>query len=182
MNNWFSLPGAPGDRTFEQQMMGLGWLAEACRGKSVLDLGCADGLIDLHLLKHGAERVHGIELVGERVQRARKLTKGYRTYFAADDLNDPTAVPGGMFDVTLALAILHKLQDPSAVARRMAYATRELIVLRLPPATGSTIVDRRSGEVPHDIDAVLRKEGFVQERANNDGPFGEWIGVYRRPA
>ena len=84
------------------------------------------------------------------------------------------------YDVTLALAILHKLRDPSTVARRLARATREMIVLRLPPATGSTIVDRRSGNVPHDIDAVLRSEGFVQERANNDGPFGEFIGVYRR--
>ena len=45
-----STPWFGGDRTFEQQMTGLDWLAEACRGKSVLDFGCAEGLISIHLL------------------------------------------------------------------------------------------------------------------------------------
>ena len=174
-----STPWFGGDRTFEQQMTGLDWLAEACRGKSVLDFGCAEGLISIHLLKHGAAEAFGIELLKERVEKAKRLSKGLKaTYVAYDAAEYPLLMD--RYDVTLALAILHKLRDPSTVARRLARATREMIVLRLPPATGSTIVDRRSGNVPHDIDAVLRSEGFVQERANNDGPFGEFIGVYRR--
>ena len=175
-----STPWFGGDRTFEQQMTGLDWLAEACRGKNVLDFGCAEGLISIHLLKHGAASASGIELLGERVKKARQLAKreGVPLYASAADAN--TWRPVGPYDVVLALAILHKLRDPSTVARRLAQATREMIVLRLPPATGSTIVDRRSGNVPHDIDAVLREEGFVQERAGNTGPLGEWIGAYRR--
>lgn len=175
-----STPWFGGDRTFEQQMTGLDWLAEACRGKSILDFGCAEGLISIHLLKHGAGRVRGVELLPERVKKARALSVTLMASFETDDANtwDPM---GGLYDVTLALAILHKLRDPSTVARRLARATREMIVLRLPPATGSTIVDRRSGNVPHDIDAVLREEGFVQERAGNTGPFGEFIASYRRP-
>lgn len=173
-----STPWFGGDRTFEQQMTGLDWLAEACRGKSILDFGCAEGLIGLHLMKHGADSVYGVELLPERVEKAKRASRGMATIFVAADAN--TYVPPYTADVTLALAILHKLRDPSLVARRLARATREMIVLRLPPATGSTIVDRRSGNVPHDIDAVLRSEGFVQERAGNTGPLGEWIGVYRR--
>ena len=177
-----STPWFGGDRTFEQQMTGLDWLAEACRGKSILDFGCAEGLIGLHLLKHGAEHVFGVELLKERVGKATRTAalQGFEdsTVFTVGDAN--TYRPGTTYHVTLALAILHKLKDPSTVARRLARATREMIVLRLPPATGSTIVDRRSGNVPHDIDAVLREEGFVQERAGNTGPLGEWIGVYRR--
>lgn len=174
-----STPWFGGDRTFEQQMTGLDWLAEACRGKSILDFGCAEGLISIHLLKHGAHSVNGIELLQERVDKAKRLSKGLAATFHQADAE--TWYPKtGYYDWTLALAILHKLKDPSTVARRLARATRETIVLRLPPATGSTIVDRRSGNVPHDIDAVLREEGFVQERAGNTGPLGEWIGAYRR--
>lgn len=174
-----STPWFGGDRTFEQQMTGLDWLAEACRGKIILDFGCAEGLISIHLLKHGALGVVGLELLPERVAKANKAARGLNARYHVGDANEMTPLPV-IYDVTLALAILHKLRDPSTVARRLARATRELIVLRLPPATGSTIVDRRSGNVPHDIDAVLREEGFVQERAGNDGPLGEWIGTYRR--
>lgn len=174
-----STPWFGGDRTFEQQMTGLDWLAEACRGKIVLDFGCAEGLISIHLLKHGTRHVHGIELLPERVARARRFAKGLSSTFEVADANEWTPRED-VIEVTLALAILHKLRDPSLVARRLARATREMIVLRLPPATGSTIVDRRSGNVPHDIDAVLREEGFVQERAGNTGPLSEWIGAYRR--
>lgn len=173
-----STPWFGGDRTFEQQMTGLDWLADACRGKSILDFGCAEGLISIHLLKHGAKSAGGVELLQERVDRARKFAKDFSFYAVQGDANMWT--PLGPYDVTLALAILHKLKDPSTVARRLARATRELIVLRLPPATGSTIIDRRSGNVPHDIDAVLKSEGFVQERAGNTGPYSEWIGAYRR--
>lgn len=173
---WFG-----GDRTFEQQMTGLDWLAEACRDKAILDFGCAEGLIGLEMVARGAFSTHGVELLPSRVREARKFAarKGLLSHFEQGDASTYTPAPLG-YDVTLALAILHKLRDPSTVARRLARATREMIVLRLPPATGSTIVDRRSGNVPHDIDAVLREEGFVQERAGNTGPLGEWIGVYRR--
>ena len=54
MNNWFAQPGAPGDRTFEQQMTGLGWLKDICQGRTILDFGCAEGLIGIEMLKHGA--------------------------------------------------------------------------------------------------------------------------------
>mgnify|MGYP001172519963 CR=1 FL=1 len=179
-----STPWFGGDRTFEQQMTGLDWLAEACRGKSILDFGCAEGLISIHLLKHGAQFADGVELLPERVLQAERLARKeklhLRSKFIACNAESWVAHRTVPRDVTLALAILHKLRDPSTVARRQARATREMIVLRLPPATGSTIVDRRSGNVPHDIDAVLRSEGFVQKRAGNTGPLGEWIGVYRR--
>lgn len=180
-----STPWFGGDRTFEQQMTGLDWLAEACRGKLILDFGCAEGLISIHLLKEGARNVMGVELLQERAEKANRLAikQGFagRALFVAQNAEAWRQPQDHDFDVTLALAILHKLKDPSLVARRLARATREMIVLRLPPATGSTIVDRRSGNVPHDIDAVLRSEGFVQERAGNTGPLGEFIASYRRP-
>ena len=177
-----STPWFGGDRTFEQQMTGLDWLVDSdlLLNKTVLDFGCAEGLIGQRLVETLAFSVYGVELLPERVKQARKIAKqkGILSHYEVADANDWT--PKSEFDITLALAILHKLKDPSTVTRRLARATREMIVLRLPPATGSTIVDRRSGNVPHDIDAVLREEGFVQERAGNTGPLGEWIGVYRR--
>lgn len=178
MNNWFTFPGAPGDRTFEQQMTGLmPWLAELCTGKTILDFGCAEGLIGIEMLKHGAHHVHGIELLPERVKHARQLARGFASLYEVGDAND--WVPSKQYDVTLALAILHKLRDPSMVARRLARHTEETIVLRLPPR-GAVVVDVRSKSVPHDLQAVLHGEGFDMVRSTNDGPLGEWVGVFKR--
>ncbi|HWI09768.1 MAG TPA: hypothetical protein VNU48_00400, partial [Burkholderiaceae bacterium] len=45
---------------------------------------------------------------------------------------------------------------------------------------GPVIVDARSGNEPHDIDAVMKAMGFALESATT-GPFDEWLAYYRRP-
>lgn len=171
-NNWFG-----GDRTFEQQMTGLDWLKDVCHGRTILDFGCAEGLISIEMLRHGATHVHGIELVLERVKAARVNARGYASLFETGDAN--AWKPTKRYGVVLALAILHKLTDPSAVARRLARAADHAVVLRLPPR-GAVVIDPRSKNVPHDLGAVLVDEGFVLEPkvSGNYGPLEEWIGLY----
>ena len=48
---WFSTKGRLGDRTLKQQLMGLDPLFAECKGKTVLDVGCAEGLISIELDK-----------------------------------------------------------------------------------------------------------------------------------
>jgi 2-polyprenyl-3-methyl-5-hydroxy-6-metoxy-1,4-benzoquinol methylase len=182
VKGWFDMPGRPGDRTFEQQLRGLDWLWDNCEGKTVLDAGCAEGLIGLRTIPHWSEHVHGVELVHERVQVAIKhaipLAPKLNWEFEVGDMN--TWAPKKQYDIVLGLAILHKLKDPSRVAARLANAARETVIFRLPPAGAPTIVDRRSGMVPHDIGAVLEGCGFRLAEATNDGPFGEWVGRWER--
>jgi SAM-dependent methyltransferase len=179
VNGWFDMPGRPGDRTFDQQLMGLDWLWANCAGKTVLDAGCAEGLIALRCVDYGAVAVGGVELVEDRVRVARKLALSYwNVDFEVGDMN--TWAPPKQYDIVLGLAILHKLKDPGRVAARLANAARETVIFRLPPLGAPTINDRRSGNIPHDIGSVMGGCGFELTEATNDGPFGEWIGRWSR--
>jgi 2-polyprenyl-3-methyl-5-hydroxy-6-metoxy-1,4-benzoquinol methylase len=178
VKGWFSMPGRPGDRHIDQQLLGLQRLLLQVKDKSILDVGCAEGLIALELEKAGARAVHGVEIVQQHVEVARALTaKRPVCSFECADAND--WMPRDGFDITLMLAVLHKLRNPTEAARRFARVTRDMCVIRLPPATAPIIVDERSGGVPHDIAAVMSEEGFNLVDITR-GAFDEWCGYYRR--
>jgi ubiquinone/menaquinone biosynthesis C-methylase UbiE len=176
---WFG-----GDRTIEQQMMGLDRLFADVEGKSVLDVGCAEGLIAMECAKSGAAMVRAGEIRKDAVAWARhhrehdKLLKHKDIIFWEQDAN--VWQPQASYDIVLMLAVLHKLEDPSAACKRFARVARDLVVIRLPPGHAPTIIDSRSGNVPHDIDTAVLTSGFYLEHAGYNGPFGEWVGYYRR--
>lgn len=178
---WFYTPGRPGDRSLEQQKLGLSPLLDYVYGKTILDIGCAEGLLALECLEHGATFVTGIEIVPGHIHIAKEQAFNRRlikqTNFMVENAN--TYKPFLQHDVVLMLAILHKLSDPSAAARRFADATKDLCVLRLPPLHAPSIIDLRSGNKPHHIDDVMCAAGFYLE-ATYKGAFDEWVGYYRR--
>lgn len=188
---WFTTPGKPGDRTLEQQLMGLDPLWAEIEGKSVLDVGCAEGLISIECAKRGAGVVHGFEIRPEAVwiaqAHAKRLTYDNGVYrprpeaeciFKVGDANLWT--PALRYDIVLLLAVLHKLKNPFKACQRLAKAAKDLVVIRLPPEHAPFVVDPRSGNQPHNIRSAMTDEGFKLEHHNNDGPFGEWMGYYRR--
>ena len=175
---WFSTPGRPGDRTLDQQLNGLDRLFMAVRGKTVLDVGCAEGLISVELAKAGALAVHGVEIVPGHVEVANKLRGDLPVTFEVGDAN--VWQPKRNYDIVIALALLQKVRNPTAVAARLAASARELVVLRLPPQHAPTIIDERSGNEPHHIGTVMKNGGWYVEHAGYDGAFGEWVGYYRR--
>lgn len=175
---WFDLPGRPGDRTLQQQLQGLDDLIAMVKGKTILDVGCAEGQITLACLRAGALLGHGIEIVPGHIAEAKKyVDHWYDTQFEVADANDYK--PQGMYDIVLMLAILHKLKNPTEAARRYARACKELCVVRLPPKDAPTVIDERSGFVPHHIDDAMCLEGFVLKNVVA-GPFNEWTGYYYR--
>lgn len=184
VKSWFELPGRPFERTFTQQCMGLDWLWENSTGAQILDFGCAEGLIGMECFCHGAEFVHGVELVPERVKAAQRIAEkrnlNAKTRFEVGDAN--TWIPRhDSYDIVLALAILHKLPDPTVVAHRLAKAAAKAVILRLPPLRrGWIISDRRSGHQPHDMDAVFTSHGYKMTESHNGGPFEEFVGVWTR--
>jgi SAM-dependent methyltransferase len=172
------MPGRPGDRTFDQQLMGLDWLFANCKGKTVLDAGCAEGMIAIRATEAGAVAVHGVELVPDRVKIATKLRGDLPVTFEVGDMN--TWRPQRQYDIVLGLAILHKLRDPGACAVALANAARHALVLRLPPDNAPTIIDRRSGFAPHYIGNLVSACGFKPVSQECSGPYGEWVGVWTR--
>jgi 2-polyprenyl-3-methyl-5-hydroxy-6-metoxy-1,4-benzoquinol methylase len=172
---WFHTHDRPGDRSLKTQLIGLAPLFEEIEGKSLLDVGCAEGLISIESMKRGARFVHGVEIVPGHVEVANGFGKEGCTFEVAD-ANEYT--PTQTFDVLLFLALLHKLKDPSSSAKRIAAWCLGLCVVRLPPS-GPVIIDDRSEREPHDIVAALLDSGFVLERTT-EGPYHEWMGYFRR--
>ncbi len=175
---WFHTRDRLGDRSIEQQMMGLDLLVESCKGKSVLDIGCAEGLISIKLAQTGAIAVHGIEIIKDHVEVGNVLRKKLPVTFEVADAN--TWTPRRDYDIVIALALLHKLQNPTAACARFAARAREMVVLRLPPLHAPTIIDPRSENNPHYIGATMEKAGFELVREARDGPFDEYLGYWKR--
>jgi SAM-dependent methyltransferase len=175
---WFSTPGRQGDRTLRDQLKGLDPLFAEVAGKTVLDAGCAEGLIAIELAKAGAAAVHGVEFIRERVDFGMRAKGDLPVTLETGDLN--TWSPKRQYDIVIGLAILHKLRDPSTVAARLADASRDLVVWRLPPKDAPLVIDARSGNVEHHIGDMMDVCGFTLERESYGGHLGEWMGYYRR--
>ncbi len=183
---WFPIAGrGDHERTITQQMTGLRPLLDEIRTAkirgnplSVLDVACAEGMIAMELAKAGASQVHGFELVEQRVVDACRLSKGLPCTFEVGDVN--TWQPQRTYDVVACLSILHKLPDPSTVLRRLVGSSCErMVVIRLPPQMmGGLVIDKRSGNEPHNLDKVLRSLRFNLEQ-ETEGPLGEWTGYWR---
>ena len=175
---WFHTPARRGDRTLTQQMQGLEPLLPELYGSTVLDLGCAEGLISIECAKRGAKKVKGVEIVQGHVAMANSLHENLPCKFVCADVS--AWEPDKLYDIVLMLAILHKLPDPSSACATLARVARSLCVIRFPSSSvGQIIVDERSGNVPHDIGDVMDAIGFRVER-ETDGPFGEKTIFYRR--
>lgn len=177
VKGWFTTNGRPGDRTLKEQLVGLDDLRERVVDKTVLDVGCAEGLISMQLFDEGARAVHGIEIVPGHVEIANKLRAERACTFEVADANHYT--PVRQYDIVIMLAILQKLRDPSKACRTFAAAAREMVVLRLPPANAPTVIDARSGGYLHRIGDVMTSSGFMLKNAQL-GHLGEWVGYYER--
>ena len=71
LRGWFNIPDRPGPRTVAQQLLGLDQLFVECKGKTCLDVGCAEGMISIELARRGAIAVHGVEVSKRRVKVGR---------------------------------------------------------------------------------------------------------------
>jgi ubiquinone/menaquinone biosynthesis C-methylase UbiE len=102
-------------------------------GRQVLDAGCGDGGVLFDLLRFGVrpESLYGIDLLPDRVERARERLPG--ATIATGDAQ-AMSFPSQSFDLTLGFTLLSSVTDPQArqrVAREMRRATKPggLIVL-----------------------------------------------------
>jgi len=162
---WFEIPGVQqGDRTLAEQMLGVEPALAAAAGKTVCDLGCAEGLIALEFARAGAASVYGCDfnppLVDEAIAQRDRAGLQKTVHFQVMNLNhliasEYASVEIWNYDIVLALAILHKLGDPHEALRFMAHATRERLVIRLPVGSTGVIYTKNKG-VRCDVTQMLR--------------------------
>lgn len=175
---WFG-----GARTLSEQMLGLGPALAEARGKTVLDLGCAEGAIAIEFAKAGAKSVSGcdynaamIETANAELAKAGPLPVEFRHLNIEDEIKSGASP---QFDIVLALALLHKLNDPAAGVRFCAESARDLIVIRLPKGSTGRIRGKHAQNMNADIPVIMKSCGFKRER-KEAGPRGEWVHYYRR--
>ena len=190
---WFRIAGVQdGDRDLADQLRGLKPALAAAQGKSVLDLGCAEGLIAREFVNAGARSVFGVEIIAEHVEAAMALCRGLPCEFVAADVMNWIAElehrHGGaprQFDVVLALAIYHKVKDPARLVRFSADAARELLVVRLPGGgTADGVYSHaRPGNERVEVAKICAGRGLTLERVERGPDVGaglELVLYFRR--
>jgi SAM-dependent methyltransferase len=175
MGNWFDTDTKKGKVTLEQQLTGLDLLKEIVPGKTVFDLGCAEGQIAAQVKAWGASKVHGADNRRDAVAHA--VTLGVNAFMADADRFQP----GKNYDVILLLGILHKLKHPEETLRLMLAACDETCVIRLPCGQWPILRDSRSGGKPIDLGAAAA-ESWFRLFAEAEGPHGQWVGYLYRYA
>lgn len=173
---WFIIPGVQdGDRTLEDQVTALKPALEECKGKSILDMGCAEGLIGLEFMRAGALCCFGIDTVGDHLAVARSQCAGLRMDFMkasveefdAHLMPDPFGV--GQYDIVLALGVAHKLQQPRIGIELAARMSKDLVLLRRGLRQVNGVISSKFFKGTVDSHALLRYLGFDLDMVV-DGP------------
>lgn len=181
---WFEIPGVQrGDRTVNEQLKGLQHVLVEAKGKAVLDLGCAEGLITQAMVRAGAGWVLGVDNNAGFLRRARTLgLDGSMVEFAEEDLNEPSqSLLSKDFEIVLALAVIHKLSFPAQALRIYARLAAELFVIRLPIGSTGAFSAKHRHEQTCDLKVEMPRLGFVLER-DVEGPRSERVHYWRRQA
>lgn len=170
---WFRVVGQQGDRTPQEQLLGVEPALAVCKGKRVLDLGCAEGAIALEFANAGASVV-GIELLADHIAVAQQICRGYPVKLIQSELaewirNHPDPEK---FDIVLALSIAHKLHDPGSLLRFAAQSAREMVVFRGPGKVGmfwDGWLSAKFGDGKCHVPTVMQGEGFTEGKTLPSG-------------
>lgn len=159
---------------FDQQRIGLELLWPSVKGKTVLDVGCAEGAISKACLHNGAKSVHGVDNRKDAIQEAAESVAG--EFWVADvDVWEPV----GSYDIVLMLGVLHKLKDPESALARCLNACDGMAVIRLPQGQWPVLRDSRSGNEPQHLGALAESFGFKLAHTA-EGPASQWVGYLSR--
>lgn len=180
---WFKVKGVrDGDRSLEEQMLGLAPALAECKGKRVLDLGCAEGLISREFALAGAKEVLGVELLPQHLDVARKVCKDVpQVRFVCAHLGDYikglAEIP--RYDIVLALGIIHKLHDPNVPMRFAAESATDLVLFRAPARKYDGLIKSKHTEIKCNVPKIMTDAGYVDEKVI-PGVRGEAVQYWRR--
>lgn len=185
---WFIIPGVQdGDRTFEDQAQGLIPAFEECSGKSVIDLGCAEGLIAHEFCRRGASRVVALDSVIDHLMVAQKVGKGLKIEYRQAYLDDyihqhQTPAADERYDIVAALGVTHKLWKPKAALRWICASAKDLVLMRTSRRyDNDLIVSKRDNSIQCRVSPVMNAEGFVLEKTvQGSRKFMEDVQYWRR--
>lgn len=186
-HGWFAIPGVQtGDRTLAEQMLGVKEALDEARDKTVLDLGCAEGLISREFARAGAT-VMAIDAIGDHVKVAMGQCEGYDVGFDVVGLDELAAKHEQLnayhvYDIVLALGVCHKLHDPATGVRFAARSSDDLVLIRMharSEAKDGLLRSKFKKTVVCNTVEIMESEGFKREKIL-PGPREETVWWWRR--
>ena len=159
--------GFHGKWPLAQRLSGLEPLLKDCKGRSVLDLGCAEGAVARAFLDAGAGPVHGFDIDAARTDAAERLCDDPRAQFCAGNLSDwpafvavhyRTLLP--IYDIVLYLGLHQHLKAPERLATLTGAAERAKAWFAVRTPEHVMRADN--------VRAVLEREGFTLQHEQAD--------------
>jgi 2-polyprenyl-3-methyl-5-hydroxy-6-metoxy-1,4-benzoquinol methylase len=195
---WFTIGDNGGQMPLDRQDAGLGEID--FKGKTVLEIGCAEGLVSFANLKRGAKLVHGIEYRDRAVEVARSMAGilGHQQaakFFQGDIRQTRTVLNQASmlerYDIVMAMAVLQKVADQATIFRQLLAKCASTMVLRLPERAlyRYRLLNRQWSWGPADPVEVAKEEGFSLAWESCGYPKGKppfpvtgeaWLGVFQR--
>ena len=163
-HGWFEIPEVQtGERKLSERVKPLRPLLRVAKGASVLDLGCAEGLIGKWLADEGGARIiHGIDKHAPFLEVARKImpARRYKAKFDVCDFDEWATAKAGLglrdsYDIVLALNVIQKLAKPRAFLLDVAALAGQVFVYSGPTRV---LKDARSDNKPVNIEDALKKD------------------------
>jgi SAM-dependent methyltransferase len=103
------------------------WASTSC-----LDIACHEGWFSLQIAQRGAQRVRGIDIREERIEKAtfiRDAAGFANTTYEVGDLFDLDPFRDGVFNLTFFLGIFYHLEDPVRAFRLVRRLTADVCVI-----------------------------------------------------
>lgn len=185
-HGWLAIPGVQtGDRTVDEQMLGVREALAECKGKTVEDFGCAEGLLGREFIRAGAARCHGIDAIADHLAVARRECAGLPMTFqlaglqewAVDHMLEPE-----QFDIVLSLGVCHKLHDPGIGIRFSARSAKELCLVRMHARSeqhAGILRSKHRRTVTCNVNEIMAEEGFRLDKILA-GPKEETVWWWRK--
>lgn len=129
-------------------------------GKSLLDVGCAEGDFCFEAERRGAADIVGCEIKRSRWEIAihERDNRGSGARFYLGPIEDHLELLRQDFDIVLALNVLHHLQNPIDTIHRLASVARQVLILEYAtPLDGKFLkhIDWSPDEVAAFVDAPI---------------------------
>lgn len=157
---WFTIPGIQaGKYTLKDRLFPLESVRQCAKDATVLDIGCAEGLLSKWLVDlWGAKTVHGLEKYEPYAETARRIMRNYDARYHVLDLDFFETwleyCPGELlpsYDIVMALRVIQKLSQPAAFIRALTPLIGKRLVVQIPTDANGVMVDKRSADKPFDI-------------------------------
>ena len=180
---WLTIPGVQlGDRTVEEQTAALRPAIETCGGKTILDMGAAEGLIAREFVRAGAARAICLESVGDHIAVGLRECAGLPMEFVQCNINEQAADLRFEVDIVLCLGIAHKMHEPQRAIDLAARSARELVLIRSGRgADANGIIRAKHRGATCDSHATMKAAGFVLERVEvGPPPHSEPVEFWRK--